>query len=461
MIHRLIRALWGDLTKDELKKFGLLALIFFTIIGSYWLMRVMKDAQFALLVGYSYEPFAKIISVFFVIIALLSYNKLIDLVKKTELFYFICIFFGVSFIVLGYLIGIFSAQIAPDITPGFISYFRLAPRNLVGWATYFFLESFGSLLPALFWSFTASTVTTESAKKGYGLIFMFGQLGAIAGSSTTYFFSGGGLGRIFMLGGFVVMAIPLLVSVYAKEMGSFDKKDEDVSVPNPDQEIPTGILEGFKLLIRLPYVAGLFVVTTFYEVIGTIVEYQMGYCAAQVFPPLLDAGVGIAEFKSLNGIAIGSLSLAFALFGTSFFIRRFGLKFCLITFPVIIVGVVIATFSFYISGVSMVFLMWVFFVSEVIFRGLSYTLNNPVKEILYIPTSNGIKFKAKSWIDMFGNRAVKGIGSMVTATLRASFSRLFIFGSLISLGVASAWMIVAIFLGNTFDDLQENKEVIR
>lgn len=459
MVYRLIRALWGDFTKDELKKFSLLALIFFMIIGSYWLMRVMKDAQFTLLVGYRYEPFAKMISVLFVFVVLLCYNKLIDFFNKTALFYTVCLSFGAIFIVLGYLIGLFSAQVPPALGSGFINYFLLTPRNLVGWMTYFFLESFGSLLPALFWSFTASMVTTESAKKGYGLIFMFGQLGAIAGSSTTYVFSYTGLGRVFMAGGVLVMTIPLLVSLYVKQTETAYAAVG--STQNADDHIPAGILEGVRLLVRIPYVAGLFAVTTFYEVIGTIVEYEMGYCATQVYPPLLDGGVGIAEFKSLNGIAIGTMSLLFALFGTSFFIRKFGLKFCLITFPVTISAIVFVTFIFYVSGVSIFFLMWVLFASEVIFRGLNYTLNNPVKEILYIPTNHAIKYKAKSWIDMFGSRAVKGAGSMVTAVLGSSFSRLCIVGSILSLGVTSAWMVIAVFLGDAFNDLQEKKEVVR
>jgi hypothetical protein len=37
-------------------------------------------------------------------------------------------------------------------------------------------------------------------------------------------------------------------------------------------------------------------------------------------------------------------------------------------------------------------------------KALSYSLNNPCKEMLYNPTSTDVKFKAKSWIDIFGQR---------------------------------------------------------
>lgn len=46
MGYRLIRALWGDLSKEELKKFGLLALGFFFLIGSFWPLKILKDGIF-------------------------------------------------------------------------------------------------------------------------------------------------------------------------------------------------------------------------------------------------------------------------------------------------------------------------------------------------------------------------------------------------------------------------------
>jgi hypothetical protein len=36
------------------------------------------------------------------------------------------------------------------------------------------------------------------------------------------------------------------------------------------------------------------------------------------------------------------------------------------------------------------------------FFASSYALDNPTQEILYQPTSLAVKYKAKSWIDIFG-----------------------------------------------------------
>lgn len=65
-------------------------------------------------------------------------------------------------------------------------------------------------------------------------------------------------------------------------------------------------------------------------------------------------------------------------------------------------------------------------------QGLTYALNEPCKEMLYLPTSDAIKFKAKGWIDVFGSRCAKGVGSFVTLSSRGDPRRLATYG-----GVAS------------------------
>jgi AAA family ATP:ADP antiporter len=392
--------LWGDMSQDELKRFGILSATYFFLIGAYWLIRVMKDPIFEILVGFRYQPFAKMVSLVVVICAVLFYNKLIDLLKRDKLF------FGST-------------------------YSNFIPGNILGWIAYCFIEIFGSLMPALFLSIVVSTMSVESAKKGYGMIFTFAQIGAILGT--------------------------LLVMFYLKNTPVAPSEKIEAAEHKPEK---TGILEGLKLLISRPYVAGLFVVTTTYEVIGTIVEFQMKITATQIYPKALDGGIGFGWFTAVNGTMVNVLALTFALFGTSFFMRKFGLKFCVISFPTMIGIAVASIFGFYMAGVSAYFLMWALFVAVVLFKGLSYTLNNPSREVLYIPTSKDVKFKSKSFIEAFGGRSTKAIGATVTGSLGGDFAMLLVFGTFISLGVVAFWIFVAAFVGNKFNELQKENKII-
>ena len=54
-------------------------------------------------------------------------------------------------------------------------------------------------------------------------------------------------------------------------------------------------------------------------------------------------------------------------------------------------------------------------------KGLSYALQSPSREMLYIVTTDAIKFKAKSWIDVFGGHAAKALGSGVNHSCKHNF----------------------------------------
>jgi AAA family ATP:ADP antiporter len=46
-------------------------------------------------------------------------------------------------------------------------------------------------------------------------------------------------------------------------------------------------------------------------------------------------------------------------------------------------------------------------------RGLSYSISRASKELLYIPVDPVIIYQAKAWIDMFGYRIFKVLGSLL------------------------------------------------
>jgi len=105
----------------------------------------------------------------------------------------------------------------------------------------------------------------------------------------------------------------------------------------------------------------------------------------------------------------------------------------------------------------------ILFYAMVIIKGLSYALNNPCKEILYIPSSKDVKFKAKGWIDLFGGRLAKALGSTFTAALRdlPSTEAMVEVGVGVSLLLVVGWSMAASHVGTTYLRLTERNEVIQ
>lgn len=170
----LCRYLWGDLSYFELRKFGILSLIFLNLIGSYWLMRPLKDGVFFTIVGIEYLPYAKMSSFLVIIPLILIYSKLVDLYSRHKLMYIICGTYAGLFATIVFCLGLPSIGLENS---------QSSPDRILGWVTYFGIESFGSICVALFWSFVTSSTSSSSAKKGYPLIVMSGQIGSIIGPS--------------------------------------------------------------------------------------------------------------------------------------------------------------------------------------------------------------------------------------------------------------------------------------
>lgn len=457
MIFGLFRKLWGDMSPEEFKKFGILSIAMALIIGNYWMIRITKDALFNIFVDFrTWQPIAKIFSVLVMVCVALGYSKLVDVLNRQRLIYVFCTFYGTMFILLSYLIsnpGIVSVSEASVLFP-LVSWI---PGKALGWFIYVFIESYGSLLIAIFYMFVASVTTTSSAKKGWGMLATVIQFGTLSGILTSMFYvkRAGSYAPVYFLGGILVLIAPFVIKYY---LSLFPQDVEQEEVGGKPKK-KTGFVEGLRLIATRPYIVGIFVVATFYEIMSTIVEYQMNWIAFGYYP---QGSPDYNFFRGIQGIGINGVSLLFAFVGTSFFMRKYGLKFCLIAFPSMIALVLSINFTLTIAGVSSYIMMWTLLAATVVIKGLNYALNKPSSEVMYIPTSKDVKFKSKAWIDMFGNRSTKGAGSAVAkvAARSGSFWPLMLTGTILSLGIIGVWLVVARFVGNKFNDLQDQNKIV-
>ena len=179
-----------------------------------------------------------------------------------------------------------------------------------------------------------------------------------------------------------------------------------------------------------------------------------------VYPSKIGGGAEFATFQGWYNISIGALALIFAFFG-GFFMRTFGLRACLVAFPVIIGICCLIVFGGNVLGASTFGLLWIFFGVMVLIKGAAYALNKPTAEVLYIPTSKDVKFKTKGWIDAFGARLLKGAGAGVNTSLASSLQILLTVGTVLSLGVVGAWVFIAYFVSTSFNNLQKENKIIK
>merc|ERR1711998_659382 len=147
----------------------------------------------------------------------------------------------------------------------------------------------------------------------------------------------------------------------------------------------------------------------FFVIKVTILDYAMKLLAKGTFDAdnpgdPVGATNAFAAFMGGFGQCTNGLFF-FLLVGTSFVIRRFGLKTTMLLFPSLCFTAMMLVYMF--PNLRMVFVMML------VLKARANALNKPCMELLYQPTSAEVKFKAKSWIDIFGERVAKALGAVV------------------------------------------------
>ncbi|MBN2479829.1 MAG: hypothetical protein JXA94_06340 [Parachlamydiales bacterium] len=449
---------FGIFEKEEFKKFIRLGLIFILIIGVYWTLRPLKDSIFILLVGKYQLPFAKTISVLTLLPLVMFYTKLLEKTSREKMLHILPLFYGITILAFSVLMFFIQPKVKDIALQS--SIYNIAIKGL-GYLWYLFVESFGSLVVALFWAYTADTTEPTSAKKGFPLIYAFGQLGGII-----FPFGIGGLPyrlgnqtdflSMAILGILTLLIIPLfryflkatpkklLISFHGENETAIEKKQEP------------GFLEGLKLVLKHRYLLGIFAVNFIYEVVVTIFDFNFKLAAGTQY-----TGVALSNYLSIYGSSVNVVSLSCLLLGISNITRFLGIGAALALMPIIVGS---ALFGF-LTIDSLTFL----FILMVGSKAINYALNGPALKQLYVPTTPDVKFKAQAWIETFGSRSSKQGGSlfnMLLSPLQSAFGNvigksyyLYISG-ILCFPLLGLWLIMAIFLGKTFRKaVRENKVI--
>ena len=348
----------------------------------------------------------------------------------------------------------------------------------VGYFIYATIESFGSLAVASFWSFTNTTLSLEDAAKYYGPIIAIAQLGAVGGSTmvtTSYADT-----TLILLSSLVILLHLVVMNLYTRRfrptnIQAIVAADEDLSeVVEPfgassqsrrqsiqslvsataSQQEPSSLWSGIHLILRHNYVLLLLGVSCLYEVSLTCLDYQMKLIGYKRFENAdHDEGLTFTEFMGHYGQFVNATSLLLSLFGFNFFIRRLGLRYTLRLFPTLLLIATVVAFGALPGN------LYVLFISMSLLKAMTYSIHDPSKELLYLPTSNTIKFKAKFWIDIVGARVAKAIGSTIN-TYAGSVDRSVSVGSMPSLFTAMLLWAVCYRAGIDFDNFVASGKIV-
>ena len=443
MKNKLMGALWGDLKGEEFKKFAFLALGMFFIIGSFWPIKILKDSVFINMIGPTFIPRAKLLSLCLFFILVVAYSRIVSYISREKIIYMLVGVFASLGMIFSYFLSHKTIGVANT---------TMDPLRIIAWTFYLYVESYAGILVALYWSFINDITTPESAKRGYGMIIFGSQAGGliamfvssyVVSDTSRYVFITPWIIRISMI---LLILMAVVIYFFHKIVPKKEFKGYLVKKEIQEDSLPTsvGFFEGLKILFSRPYVAGIFSIIFFYEIIATMMQFHMHVLAKStyIYPAL------VMRFLFNFGLTVQLTACIFSLLGTSYFQRIFGIRFCLVLYPILL-GIFICGYMIYPT---------IFFITAVMItaKSMNYALNVPAKEVLYIPTSKNIRYKSKAWIDVFGARFAKGTGSFVNEIIG---SLVYVTGG-IALVLISFWAVFANIIGKKFTRITNDNQKI-
>lgn len=459
-LQTLSKPIFGNFEREEFKKFLRMGLIFAFVLGSYWTLRVLKDSILIDLVSKSAQPLAKAISLACLFPILMVYTRLFDKYPREKVFYILATVYGVLTVLFGLLILSPLGQAHVDeiaARTGLLYY----GTKILGYAWYVFVESYGSLIVSLFWSLASDTTGPDSAKRGFPLVVALGQIGGILGpryvTSLPHILGFSTSALSVIVGAALIFALIFLMKYFLRAtpkelLVSFHGKNEK----QEESEQEPGFLEGVRLIWQHKYLLAIFAAVSFYEIIVTIFDFHFKYMAGSVY-----SGTALSAYLGAYGSYVNTVALICLLLGVSNITRFLGVGVALALMPVIVGGALLG----FISLNSLQFLFWLMVGS----KAINYALNGPAMKQLYIPTTPDVRFKAQAWIETFGSRGSKGLGSGINWMIHplqkslgmvAGKVRHVWLSSYLGFGLVIAWFVIALYLGRTFKRAVDQKKVV-
>ena len=427
--------LFAEVRRGEAGTVLLLALNIFLILTAYYIIKPVREALILSAPrGAEFKSYAAAGQAILLLGAIPLYAWLASRVRRRRLINTVTLFFAGN-LVLFYLV-------VKSVGTGSLA---------LGLGFFLWVGVFNLMVPAQFWSFANDVYTPEQGKRLFAIVAFGASLGAVLGSKITdLLITPLGADQLLLVSG-AILVLSLVLS------GAVDtrKRSQTTAATGPTAVRSDEPLSGegaFALVLRSRYlllIAFLMLLLNWVNTTGEFILSRIVKETIEASVATSDLG-GIPEgewvgrqiglFYANFFLVVNVVGLAVQLFLVSRILRYLGVRIALLILPVIALGGY-ALIGFFSVGLALV--RW----TKTAENATDYSLQNTVRQALFLPTSREEKYKAKQAIDTFFVRAgdvfsalLVYVGLNQLALSTAGFAR-------VNLVLAAVWLILAIAIG--------------
>lgn len=397
----------------------LMAVNVFLLLGSYYLLKTTREALILVEGGAEIKSYAAAGQAVLLLLVVPAFGWLSARVGRIRLITIVNLFF-VSNLVLFWLLGKAGAR--------------------EGIAFYLWLGVYNNFVVAQFWAFANDIYSEEQGKRLFPPIGVGMSLGAWYGAriAREMFHVLGPYNM--MLAGAVVLLASIGLTLLVNRLVTARSEEQRVIAARP-----LGTASAFTLIRQSRYLALIAILIFLLNVVNTSGEYLLDRLVVDAARHIEATEAGqknfVAEFKGGIFEWVNLVGFLVQTFLTARILKWIGVSGALFILPLIALGGY--------SAMLLVPVLSVVRVAKIAENSTDYSLQNTLRQALYLPASREAKYKAKAAIDTFvvrlGDMAPAGLvllGTQLALTFQG-FTR-------IVLAMVVVWLIVAWLLAREY-----------
>ncbi|MCP4291405.1 MAG: MFS transporter [bacterium] len=429
----------------------LLAVNVFFLLTAYYIIKPVREALILSEFGAETKIYAAAGQALLLLLVVPVYSRLAGKVNRRRLITIVTLFF------IGCLVGF---------------YFLAQTEVSLGIAFYLWVGIFNVMVIAQFWSFANDIYTPEQGKRLFAIVGFGSSSGAVFGSFVTgMLIEPLGVYQLLLLSG-GLLAVSLALTLVVD--GSGQKTGEQTSKNTSSSTSVSG--NGFALVFKSKYLLLIALMMVLANLVNTTGEYILGSrvkANAQASVPAVvlsdemtrnmteiqiqeataeaesarraEIGVETGKFYSQFFTVVNWIGLLTQLFLVSRIVRWSGVHWAIMILPMVALG------GYFLMAVipALAVVRW----AKSAENATDYSLQNTVRNMLFLPTSREEKYQAKQAIDSFFVRAgdmLAGLLVLVGTTVwHLSVSGF----AWVTVGMAAIWLYVAWAIGRRYRKL--------
>lgn len=418
LIARTFKVL-SEVEPNELKATIASTLFVFVLMGSYYILRPVRDAmagdwsdsEVSLLWNINFFVSTAIVAVYGFAVSRAKLRYIVPSMYGFFAIMFVAFYLGVAFV---------------------------TDRVLIDKAFYLWVSVFALFHVSVFWTFMADTFNQGQAKRLFSIIGAGMSAGALFGPAIPTLFAGVLGPDTLMLGASIGLMLVIPLVFYLYHLKSSELGNAELQADTAKTIIGGNWWRGFQSFVSNPYLLGIGVFILLYVFINSFVYFEQKNLLAEYSRA--------ERTQILGGIdwLVNTLTFGLAFFVTGRLVGKVGMPIALAAMPVLVcIGMLILAFAP---------MLTVLLALQVFRRGGNYGLTRPAREMLYTKVTREERFKAKPVIDIVVYRGGDAVSSSVFAFLTDGIGLGLAAVAVVGATIAAAWAWIGVRLGRVFDE---------